>query len=555
MQVGGGFMNKLSVGQRLAILVALPLAVILILVISSLSSFSSINAGVGRIYDARVVPLTQLKIVNDAYAATVVDAINKTDRGMMTPMEAVTEINAALSDVQSNWQSYKAGEHSDRERELIREIDQFLQPANARVQEALRVLGPLGDSMVWTEDGDTVIGRFDGDLYEYLDPITLRIAELIDLQLTIARQEREAAQAIYDGALMLLIVAAVVVALVMSAVGWWVARSVSAPLARLREAMDHVERNRDLTIRVDVQQSDEIGQVARAFQALMDRFRDILGDVRNTSNQLNGYADTLTNNTELTREGVAVQTRETDQVATASTQMTHAIEEVSRHAHQAAEAAGNANQETEAGNRVLDEAIHAINALAARLQEASAVIHRVETDSAAIGTVLDVIRGIAEQTNLLALNAAIEAARAGEQGRGFAVVADEVRSLAQRTQESTQEIQAMIERLQAGAQEAVRSMADGTDEMERTVQRASRAGESLSAIASAVSLISDMNTQIASATEEQMTVSQEISRNVVNISDVARSSEHSVQEVESASLELKQSAQRLAALVNEFTTG
>jgi len=547
-------MNKLSVGQRLTILVALPLAVILVLVVSSLSSFSSINAGVGRIYDARVVPLAQLKIVNDGYAATVVDAINKTDRGMMTPAEAVADINQALELAHANWQDYKAGEHSEREQQLIGEIDHYLRPANARVQEALGVMEPLGDSMMWTEDGDTVIGRFDGDLYEYLDPITERIVELIDLQLAIAQQERESAQSIYDGAFRLLVTSAVGVALLMVLVGWWVARSVSAPLARLREAMGQVGRNRDLTVRVDIQQQDEIGEVAGAFQALVDRFRAILGDVRNTSGQLNSFAETLINNTELTREGVAVQTRETDQVATAATEMTHAIEEVSRHAHQAAEAAGNANQETESGNRVLVEAIDAVNALASRLKSASEVIHRVETDSAAIGTVLDVIRGIAEQTNLLALNAAIEAARAGEQGRGFAVVADEVRSLAQRTQESTQEIQQMIERLQAGAQEAVRSMADGTEEMEHTVEHASRAGESLGAIAGAVALISDMNTQIAGATEEQMAVSQEISRNVVNIADVARSSENSVQEVERASQDLKEAAQRLSSLVNEFTT-
>jgi methyl-accepting chemotaxis protein len=234
--------------------------------------------------------------------------------------------------------------------------------------------------------------------------------------------------------------------------------------------------------------------------------------------------------------------------------MTHAIEEVSRNAHQAADAANNANRETESGNKVLDEALASIHSLAARIGAAGQVIKRVETDSASIGSVLDVIRGIAEQTNLLALNAAIEAARAGEQGRGFAVVADEVRSLAQRTQESTQEIQGMIERLQAGAREAVRSMADGSDEMQRTMAQAARAGESLAAIKQAVAMINDMNTQIASATEEQMAVSQEISRNVVNISDVAKSSARSVQEVDKTSRELNNAATRLAGLVNEFRT-
>src|SRR5690606_19204337 len=154
--------------------------------------------------------------------------------------------------------------------------------ANSRIQEAIRVLEPLGDSMMWNEDGDTVIARFDGDLYEFIDPVTIRIFELMDLQLQVAQREREAAQAIYDSALTWLVIAAVGVAMAMVLIGWWVARSVSVPLARLRATMDSAERNRDLTVRVDVEQSDEIGQVARSFQALMDRFRDILGDVRNT---------------------------------------------------------------------------------------------------------------------------------------------------------------------------------------------------------------------------------------------------------------------------------
>jgi methyl-accepting chemotaxis protein len=334
--------------------------------------------------------------------------------------------------------------------------------------------------------------------------------------------------------------------------GFWVARSISRPLGELRSAIETAERSRDLSVRIDIDSNDEIGQVATAYQAMMNRFRDIISELRATCEHLQGYATQLASTTELTREGVTVQTRETDQVATASTEMTHAIEEVSRHAHQAADAANNANIETENGNRVLEDAIGAIHSLSDRIDAAGQVIRRVETDSAAIGSVLDVIRGIAEQTNLLALNAAIEAARAGEQGRGFAVVADEVRSLAQRTQESTQEIQGMIERLQDGARQAVRSMADGSEEMERTVAQASRAGESLNAIAQAVALINDMNTQIASATEEQMAVSQEISRNVVNISDVAKSSEHSVGEVEVASRELRSEASKLTALVSEF---
>jgi methyl-accepting chemotaxis protein len=547
-------MKNLSVGQRLAILVALPLAVILLMVISSLASFAKINAGVGQIYDERVVPLTVLKKVNDAYAIDMVTAVNKATIGMMTPREAVKLIRSAEKQAKDNWALYQKSTLSTAEQQLVDEISGHTDKALRRIADAGSLLEPMGDSMKLTDNGDPVISEYNGDLYEYIDPITSRLQKLIDIQLDTAKQERGSAQTIYDNAFKIFIGVTVLAAAIMVLFGSWVGRSISAPLNELRNAIETTERSRDLTVPISIDQNDEIGRVAVAYQAMMTRFREILRDVRDTSSDLQNNATQLANTTELTREGVTVQMRETDQVATASTEMTHAIEEVSRNAHQAADAANNANHETEKGNKVLEDAIKSIHSLAARIDAAGLVIKRVETDSASIGSVLDVIRGIAEQTNLLALNAAIEAARAGEQGRGFAVVADEVRSLAQRTQESTQEIQGMIERLQAGAREAVRSMADGSAEMERTMAQAALAGESLAAIKRAVSLINDMNTQIASATEEQMAVSQEISRNVVNISDVAKSSSHSVQEVERASRELSSAASKLSGLVNEFRT-
>jgi methyl-accepting chemotaxis protein len=547
-------MNNLSVGQRLAILVGLPLAVILLMVIVSLSSFAKINAGATSLYDDHVVQLIELKKVNDAYAIDMVTAINKATIGMMTPREAHDLITRAQKQAHDNWDAFLKSAIDGEERKLVDELGGHIDKALRRVDSAATLLRPMGDSMALNDQGDPAIMEYNGDLYEYIDPITTRLQKLIDYQQDNANKERGAIQKIYDTAFMVLIGVAVAAAIVMVAFGSLVATSISRPLATLRAAIENTERNRDLTVRVDIDQDDEIGRVAHAFQAMVNRFRDILSDVRDTSAHLQKSAQQLANTTEMTREGAAMQMRETDQVATATTEMTHAIEEVSRNAHQAADAANHANRETESGNKVLDEALSSIHSLAGRIDDAGQVIKRVETDSASIGSVLDVIRGIAEQTNLLALNAAIEAARAGEQGRGFAVVADEVRSLAQRTQESTQEIQGMIERLQAGAREAVRSMADGSAEMQRTVEQASHAGESLVAIKQSVAMINDMNTQIASATEEQMAVSQEISRNVVNISDVAKSSAHSVQEVEKTSRELSDAATRLAGLVNEFRT-
>ena len=545
--------NKLNVGQRLAVLIAVPLAIIVLLTISSLSLFSSVNQRVSHIYDNRIVPLSQLQNISDGYTA-IIHVINKADKNLISPNKAAMQLQSNRQQINQSWSRYIQSNISDREKVIIDELKVLYRNANTIIDEATNVLTSMNDTLEYDEDGDTLITHYSGDLFEYIDPIAEKVALLSDGQRNIAKQESDNALHQYSGAINGFITAGVVSLLIIIASGIWTSRSISVPLNQLRETIENAERNKDLTVRVALGSDDEIGRVAGACQRMLDRFDSIVGDVESTSNKLQDYANRLTNATDIAREGVTAQTRETDQVATASTQMTHAIEEVSRNADQAAQAANEANRETSDGTKVLEDAIGSINSLADRIDAASGVINRVETDSAAIGSVLDVIRGIAEQTNLLALNAAIEAARAGEQGRGFAVVADEVRSLAQRTQQSTQEIQEMIERLQSGAQEAVKSMAQGTQEMQSTVAQAEKAGASLSAIASAVAMINDMNNQIASATEQQMSVSKEISRNAVNISDVAKTSEHSVEEVDQASGGLKEAANHLAVVVGEFNT-
>ncbi len=545
-------MNSLNVGQRLIIIIGLPLVVLILTVVLSLSLFSQINSGVERIYDKRVTPMVQLKKINDAYANLVINAINKADNGIMLPNEAFSAIENARRIIKENWQLYRQSELSDQEAKLAEEAELLFQNANQAIQEVQGVLHDMGVELTFDEFGDTPISDYNGDLYDDIDPISAKIAELINYQLKVAGEERSQADEIYQNSRRWFIGMGLVTVTVLIFAGIWVARSISSPLALLRQQIEIADRDRDLTVSVNISARDEIGQVAQAFERMMGRFNEIMANIQKLSGQLSNNASTLSATTVTTREDAGKQTRETDQVATASTEMSHAIEEVSRHAHLAAESASVANKETSEGESVLNDTIASVNRLAERMRGASDVINRVETDSTAIGTVLDVIRGIAEQTNLLALNAAIEAARAGEQGRGFAVVADEVRSLAQRTQESTEEIQQMIERLQSGTREAVASMESGTSEMEKTIKEAGRAGQSLATIAKSVSMITDMNNQIASATEQQMATSQEISKNVVNISDICKRSEESVQQVDNASTQVESVAATLNEIVSEF---
>lgn len=253
-----------------------------------------------------------------------------------------------------------------------------------------------------------------------------------------------------------------------------------------------------------------------------------------------------------TSDGLARQTTETEQVATAINEMSATVQEVARNTDTAANLATEADGYSTEGSNVVMQTVSAINALASEVENTSAVIQQVESDSENIGQVLQVIREIAEQTNLLALNAAIEAARAGEQGRGFAVVADEVRSLAGRTQQSTEEIKVIIEKLQSGAREAVEAMRSGREQTAVSVEQASRAGTALESITQSVTSINDMNTQIASAAEEQSAVAEEINRSTSAIMQVVEDNVGNAHQVENNSQELMQIAQKLEGLVGQF---
>ncbi|MDX5332969.1 MAG: methyl-accepting chemotaxis protein, partial [Gammaproteobacteria bacterium] len=252
------------------------------------------------------------------------------------------------------------------------------------------------------------------------------------------------------------------------------------------------------------------------------------------------------------RQAVSQQLSEIDQVATAMNEMTATVQEVARNAQEAEMAARAADEQASGGQRVVHDTVAAINALAERVEGLSQTMTSLESASVDIGTVLEVIKGIAEQTNLLALNAAIEAARAGEQGRGFAVVADEVRQLASRTQQSTREIQGMIESLQATASQAAGEMEAGRKDAETSVDKAAQAGKALDDIARAVKTITDMNVQIASAAEEQAAVTEELNRNTSNIQALANQSADGSRQTDEASQELARLAADLQMGLGQF---
>ena len=332
-------------------------------------------------------------------------------------------------------------------------------------------------------------------------------------------------------------------------IGDAITRNISAVVKSLREM---ASGQGDLRKRLQSKTQDEVGELVNEFNRFVEKLQGIIRDISDSVGSLNQASRQMSLVTTQSRESIVKQQADIDQVATAMNEMSATVHEVARNAADAAGAAKKADAEAGNGRQVVAQAVGTIDKLASDVDEGANVIHQLAEDSENIGTVLDVIKSIAEQTNLLALNAAIEAARAGEQGRGFAVVADEVRTLAQRTQQSTQEIQAIIEKLQSGAIKAEQVMKAGRTQAQSSVEESSRAGASLVSITEMVARINDMNTQIASAAEEQTAVAEEVNHSIVAISDVATQTSRSSEQLQHSSEDVSSMATQLHGLVAKF---
>ncbi len=331
--------------------------------------------------------------------------------------------------------------------------------------------------------------------------------------------------------------------------------SIINPIKALREVMSKVIDNGDFSQRVEFRSSNELGLMSTNFNSMLDKIQAFVDGIYCTSQRLTESAQQMSIVSGETKHNTLQQRTDTEMVATAMNQMSASVQEISINAVRASEETAHANQTSNEGASIAKSATQSIGSLAIEVENASQVIHRLESDAADIGSVLDVIRGIAEQTNLLALNAAIEAARAGEQGRGFAVVADEVRTLAQRTQESTQEIQAMIETVQQATCEAVQVMEKGRNQTLNSVAQTEEIGRVLESIVAAVAEINDINLQIASATEEQSAVSKEINGKISNISQLAGETSTGAENTSVASQDSLQLANDLEDMAKQLTAG
>ncbi|ATV18593.1 methyl-accepting chemotaxis protein [Pseudomonas syringae pv. actinidiae] len=384
------------------------------------------------------------------------------------------------------------------------------------------------------------------DMKQIVDGSGKQLNDLADFYVTKVDAEGKSAEAQYDKSRNIVIVFVVIAALCTIGLALWLTRSIVSPLQRAVTAAEQVAAG-DLTHSIEVDGEDEVTRLLRALALMQGNLRDAMRHIGSSATQLASAATELNSVTEDSYRGLNQQNAEIDQAATAINEMTSAVEEVARNAVSTSDASSQSSNSAQAGQTRVIETVQSIEILTDNVQATSTLVQNLANQSQDIGKVLDVIRSIAEQTNLLALNAAIEAARAGESGRGFAVVADEVRALAHRTQQSTLEIDSMVNAMRSGSAQALESMNTSRERASSTLSLAKGAGESLSEITSSINQISERNLVIASAAEEQAQVSREVDRNIVNIRDLSMQSTQGANQISVSSHELS----RLAADLNQ----
>ena len=536
---------QLTVRARLLLLAVVPLLVLIVVISMALSNASKLNDSFDELFTDRMQPISQLKVVSDAYAVAMVDALHKYRAGVFDEAALRKAFSDARSRGDKAWAEYIATRLTQDESSRVERT----RPLLLKVQQlADQYLGQLANGLLLAADA----ASFNRTLYDTFDPLGGELEGLISLQLSEGERLNVETTAQYLAirntflligavALVLVLVAAVMISL-----------SIIRPLSGLRSVISEVQESSNLTLRADTRGRDDVSDTARAFNAMLEHQQALIRHLTDTATQLAAASEEMSAISAQVSQAATAQGDQTSMVATAVHQMSVAVQEVARNAQATASNAADANKEARQGSELVQSNLTSIQGLSTSVEKAGEVIDTLHSQSDEISKVLGVIQSIAEQTNLLALNAAIEAARAGEAGRGFAVVADEVRSLASNTQKATESIRSMIDALQGGARSAVSAMQLSREQAQNSVSRAREAGEVLNHIALAIEGIADGNVQISAATEQQTAVANEISENISSLNDSIGDVVNGAEQSSIASRDLAQLATGLQQQIQRF---
>ncbi|MET0357613.1 MAG: methyl-accepting chemotaxis protein [Cellvibrio sp.] len=536
--------SMLTIKNKLIGVTLLGLMVTAIVGVYSYSSIQNLRVDMGNI------ALSSSILRNHMFADMMHDALNSDVNAALIAVE-----NSGSNDIKVVEEELK--DHSELFTETLAKNDKLItdqktRDALTKVLPALRTYISTANNILQTaksnrQNAINMMPEFH-KAFTTLEVEMEALTELIEENVELTQKGAEEKE---SQAARVLIIISVAGTIVMFFVSQIVIKNIITALERLRHVSERVASG-DLTVNIDTSDEDELGALARAMEKMRTHLLNVISQISATSTKLLTSVEDISVVTRAASSHMLGQRSETEQVATAMNQMTATVHEVSNNILATANSAQKAAEETRMGTKIVEEAVQSIGVLADQISSASEIINRVEHNSHNISSVVDVIKNIAEQTNLLALNAAIEAARAGEQGRGFAVVADEVRTLASRTQQSTGEINEMISQLQLESKSSVSAMNKSCDQAGVVVTKAEKAGQSLSTIATTVSRISELSAQIATAAEEQTAVSEEINRNIVHINEAAIFTADGTQKTTEAINQLAKTTADLQQLVKQF---
>ncbi|CAM3764303.1 methyl-accepting chemotaxis protein [Ectopseudomonas alcaliphila] len=544
-------LDALSLKTRLIIAVAIPCIALLLVALTSLSSMSSMHRDTEVLYLNTAAPMRAM--------AEVASRIPRMRVGLdmmllqETPLRDERGVKSRVQDARNEdvpgmreamRQAVAAQVNPQRKAQAQQLLDQF---------EAM-VSNELNPMLAAFDAGDMAKAQqIYRDQYAKTYGVMRQGAnDLLDALLEQAEQQNRHSAQSYDDGLTRQIAIIVTGLLVSIIISWLIVVQLRRRVAVLQSSLGQAADNLALDTRIELPGQDELSEIARSFNQFIDKVHGAMRQLADNSRQLSGMARDVAERARLTQSNCTAQSDRTVQVATAINELGSTVNEIARNAENAANVAREATQHASDGSAVVGQAQQQIDALNGELEQAAKVIGALAAQTEAISTTLNTIRSISEQTNLLALNAAIEAARAGEQGRGFAVVADEVRTLASRSGASTEEIQQVIDRLQNESRSAVEAMAKGQRQSALVVEYASKASVALEQINSHIGQISDQNIQVATATEEQSSVVEDINRNIVDINELTVGTTHIADQLNQASSDLQALSTQLDGLVGRF---
>jgi methyl-accepting chemotaxis protein len=539
----GKMLNNFKIGTRLYAMIALLSALLVLVGYIGLHSAKLSDDSLDTVYNDRVVPLKELKIIADMYAVNIVDTSHKVRNGNLKWEEGRKNVAEAIKAISEKWKAYLATSLVPEEQKLVGEIKPLMKSADASVAALAEILKK--------EDAEALSKFTVAELYPAIDPVSGKFSDLVDVQLKVAKEEHSQSSQAYERSKILSLASILLGVLLATSLGFFIIRSITAPLVAGAALANRLAQG-DLTVEIPVRGEDETSQLMAALKSMTENLRAIIGQVASSSSQVASAAGQLHSNAEQIATGAEEVASQAGTAATAGEEMSATSGDIAQSCQLAAEGARRASQTALDGAAVVDQTVAMMEQIAANVRRSATTVESLGARSDQIGAIIGTIEDIADQTNLLALNAAIEAARAGEQGRGFAVVADEVRALAERTTRATKEIGEMILAIQKETRGAVSAMETGVGEAQAGTTEAARSGVALRDILEQVNAVVMQVNQIATAAEEQTATTSEISGNLLQITEVVQQTSLGAHQAATAAAQLNGNAEELQRLVHQF---